>query len=203
MGLFAQAWRHFDTFLLFPTDFMRVWNDLETWNCFPWNLNKEARSCSIRLAPPPLFINASLQCHYVYQTPMQASIYGDLGTVLWDLRGPIMSLSHYELGRKKIIGIIGVTLATTPIFAFLPPRLANWAVSPLLFMCHESPTTKQEVSKVKLFGLKYTLFLNFHFFFYHLFTYPRVWICCPAQFSGGHPCVHHGLCSGNRKQEAG
>lgn len=73
---------------------------------------------------------------------MQASIYGDLGTVLWDLRGPIMSLSHYELGRKKIIGIIGVRLATTPIFAFLPPRLSTWAVCPLLSMCHNTPTTK-------------------------------------------------------------
>lgn len=124
-----------------------------------WNLNKEARSSSIRPAPPPLFINASLQCHYVYRTPMQASIYGDLGTVLWDLRGPIMSLSHYELGRTKIIAIIGVRLATTRIFAFLPPRLSTWAVSPSLFMCHNTPTTKQEVSKAKLFGLKHAFFL--------------------------------------------
>lgn len=124
----------------------------------PWNLNKEAWSCSIRLAPPPLFINVSLQCHYVYRTPMPASIYGDLGTVLWVLRGPIMSLSHYELGRKKIIAIIGVRLATTPIFAFLPPRLSGWAACPPLFICHNTPASKQEVSKAKLFALKCTFF---------------------------------------------
>lgn len=129
-------------------------------------MNKEAWSCSIRLAPPPLFINASLQCHYVYRTPMQASIYGDLGTVLWDLRGPIMSLSHYELGRKKIIAIIGVRLATTPIFAFLPPCLSNWAVCPPLFMCHNTPTTQEELSKAKLLAFGLFLFiglLSLHF----------------------------------------
>lgn len=173
----------------------------------PWNLNKEAWSCSIRLAPPPLFINVSLQCHYVYRTPMPASIYGDLGTVLWDLRGPIMSLSHYELGRKKIIAIIGVRLATTPIFAFLPPRLSGWAACPPLFICHNTPASKLEVSKAKLFSLKCTFFL-FYYYFPTLFlrrarvTYPRVRICRPAQFSRGHPRVHHGLCSGDRIQEA-
>lgn len=29
-------------------------------------------------------------------------------------------------------------------------------------------------------------------------THPRIRICCPAQFSRGHPRVHHGLCRGNR-----
>lgn len=90
---------------------------------------------------------------------MPASVYGDLGTVLWDLRGAIMSLSHYELGRKKIIAIIGVRLATTPIFAFLPLRLSGWAACPPLFICHNTPASKQEVSKAKLFALKCTFFL--------------------------------------------
>lgn len=137
--LFAQTWRHFDTHLLYSHRFhvrVKQLEKLETVS--PWNLNKEARSCSVPLAPPPLFINASLLCHYVYRTPMQASIYRDLGTVLWDLCGPIMSLSHYELARKKIIDLIEVRLASTPIFAFLPPpSLSTWAVCPRFIMCNK------------------------------------------------------------------
>lgn len=141
---------------------------------------------------------------------MPASIYGDLGTVLWDLRGPIMSLSHYDLGRKKIIAIIGVRLATTPIFAFLPPRLSGRAACPPLFICHNTPASKQEVSKAQLFVLKCTVVSFFYYCYFPTFflccarvTYPRVWICRPAQFSRGHSRVHHRLCSGDRTQEAG
>lgn len=31
-------------------------------------------------------------------------------------------------------------------------------------------------------------------------THPRIRICCPAQFSCGHPSVHHGFCSRERKK---
>lgn len=65
-------------------------------------------SVSFQLTPPPLFhpnvstslykciITVSLRLWYP-----PASIYRDLGTVFWGLRGPITPLSHYELGQRE------------------------------------------------------------------------------------------------------
>lgn len=68
----------------------------------------KALSVSIFLAPPPRFHpNTSTSLHKCIITVSlclwypPVSIYRDLGTVFWGLGGPIMSLSHYELGQRE------------------------------------------------------------------------------------------------------
>lgn len=76
----------------------------------------------------------------------QASIYGDLGTVFWGLREPIMSLSHYELGQRENNthnrSYIGHYLSLYYYLACLPAYLAVWLSCRCTVCCMSSITNE-------------------------------------------------------------
>lgn len=152
----------------------------------------------ILISPLPC-VNVSLQYHYVCGIP-PASIYGDLGSVFWGLRGPIISLSHYEPGQRENNthnrSYIGLYLSLCSHPACLPSCL--FVCLAYLYVRRVSCYRESNFRNCFVF-FSFSL-LSMRMCWQWWVTHPGIRIRRPAQFSRGHPSVHHGLCKKKKKR---
>lgn len=100
--------------------------------------------------------------------------------------------------REKIIPIIGATLGTTRLLSILPsclPHCLFVCLAVRLYVsCYTLPYQAISLTTEGLLGQTLETVLLSMCMWWQWPTYPRIRICCPPQFSCGHPSVHHSLC---------